>query len=519
MTTTEQFTIHEVVQMIKEDKLRLPTFQRNYVWEKTDIVKLFSTLFSDNTFGAISAIKTTMGHQIFSTRSFIDDLQDKYQLTESNYMPNYTSDDPLYLILDGQQRLQSFYLAFDGDFDEEDLYFNTENCTVAFYETRPNDNCIPIKKVYNKMSRVSYEQTAKFFRKDKNENIFKFFYHISFTKRITFLISEPSNELEKDRERFTNLFIKLNTSGKGLDKWETFRCIITGMRPETVTMFSDLTLLENKIKGNKPDRVEFDSISTLFDCLLNVTQDEYSDYVLRKATNETLPLKNKDSYNFIQELFLKRLSTFGNIIIDSFNDLISIEDKINYIVKTIDAHFAKIFPVFIKHINRLQFIMLIESFDSDFIINMFREFNSNIDNFNIQRCYIQYAFKLIKKHFTQEDDCWLFIYLHLSHIVSENVARPNSYFLGTSFFDGEKHSNNNYKLGYLSQTKGTKFFYSIRSLLICCDGRVTKLIDDNTTFFFDISDEDRKNAIEKCRKTFSEQWQIRDNEWNIIINN
>ena len=245
MTTTEQYTIHEVVQMIKEDKLRLPTFQRNYVWEKTDIVKLFSTLFSDNTFGAISAIKTTIGYPIFSTRSFVDDLQDKCKLSVSNYTPNYSTDDPLYLILDGQQRLQSFYLAFDGDFDKEELFLNTEDCTVAFYKTSPNDKCIPIKKLYNKMSRVSYEQTAKFFGKDKNENIFKFFYHIFFTKRITFLISEPCNELEKDKDRFTNLFIKVNTAGINLSEPEAFICRIKGIDPSLTPFFDKLRNIDS----------------------------------------------------------------------------------------------------------------------------------------------------------------------------------------------------------------------------------------------------------------------------------
>ena len=292
MTTTEQYTIHEVVQMIKEDKLRLPTFQRNYVWEKTDIVKLFSTLFSDNTFGAISAIKTTIGYPIFSTRSFVDDLQDKCKLSVSNYTPNYSTDDPLYLILDGQQRLQSFYLAFDGDFDKEELFFNTQDCTVSFYETIPNNNWIPIKKLYNKMSRVSYEQTAKYFGKEKNENIFKFFYHIFFTKRITFLISEPSNELEKDKDRFTNLFIKVNTSGKGLTSDEACICIITGMKPESANFFYQLKDFETIINQKSPKNLTFhSSLELVYDCLLNVTYEEYCDIVqliLEKATINNL---------------------------------------------------------------------------------------------------------------------------------------------------------------------------------------------------------------------------------------
>ena len=462
--------------MIKEDKLRLPTFQRNYVWEKTDIVKLVSTLFSDNTFGAISAIKTTMGYPIFSTRSFIDDLRDKYQLTESNFTPNYTSDDPLYLILDGQQRLQSFYLAFDGDFDKEELFFNTQDCTVSFYETSPNNNWIPIKKLYNKMIRVSYEQTAKFFGKDKNENIFKFFYHIFFTKRITFLISEPSNELRKDRERFTNLFIKVNTSGKGLDKWEIYRCIIMGMKPETGLLFNV--------------NIETESVLTII-------------YVCTFGFNRTM-IEGEQSQNS---------SNF-----DMW------ENRIKSIIETIDTNVIQILPNFIKSLLVLTKILNIGNSGNEYLISdLFSTYKIDINKFDILDSYLNYLFLNNNRFFVKEDDCRLLV---LSIVIERlKILKSIQHYWKHSFiiyFHVERISDT---LCYLNietlfnPNKREIFFMSLVDHSIFIDVSLLhskksfelmkeiKLINfKKVKLSFNLSDTDIKTILEERKKELSNLW-------------
>ena len=71
MTKPEEYTIHEVIQMIEGGEIKLPVFQRRYVWSKEQVEKLFSTVFNDNPFGAISAIKTTDDYPIFASRTFL----------------------------------------------------------------------------------------------------------------------------------------------------------------------------------------------------------------------------------------------------------------------------------------------------------------------------------------------------------------------------------------------------------------------------------------------------------------
>ncbi|MBQ3690824.1 MAG: DUF262 domain-containing protein [Bacteroidales bacterium] len=569
MTTTEQYTIHDIVQMIKEDKLRLPTFQRNYVWEKTDIVKLFSTLFSDNTFGAISVIKTTTSYPIFSTRSFIDDLRDKYQLSEANYTPNYSPDDPLYLILDGQQRLQSFYLAFEGTFDNDELFFNTEDCTVGFYENCPNDNWIPIKKLYNKMSRSSYEQTAKFFGKEGNKSIFKFFYHIFFTKSITFLISEPINELEKDRERFTNLFIKVNASGKGLDKWEAYKCIIMGMRPETVEMFRKLDTIRelisknmSKTKYNKLDYNLYSLLNIIYFCVLNETYDEYENrynnsfYItFLRAINVEF---NQTLGNQIRHILLNNkccsASQLKDEIEKAITDKVSIEsvrsamedyesfkerwrhfdftddfdNRVDYIIKKLNAKTMELLPIFIQSFTKLRIMIGIRFDYSDLIINTFRSLTKDVDNFNIQLCYINYLFNKLLTYFVSDNDCNIFLFAFLKEKVIVDLSYRTYGWDDTFYATKEKdclfklniESFFSLKSSFKFNERNKLYVFTERWLddgLHLCLDRHNNINNNrfneelkNFKFYFDLNENHKQRLLSNLQSEFLELWNTKE---------
>nr|MCR5454121.1 DUF262 domain-containing protein [Bacteroidales bacterium] len=132
MTTTEQYTIHEVIQMIEGGEIKIPIFQRRYVWTNRQVSELFSTVLNDNPFGAISAIKTTDDNPIFASRTFFEDLKDRYELSEFNDGQHHDKNNPLYLILDGQQRLQSFYLGLTSKFDNKELCFNKRTGHIEY---------------------------------------------------------------------------------------------------------------------------------------------------------------------------------------------------------------------------------------------------------------------------------------------------------------------------------------------------------------------------------------------------
>ena len=65
----------------------------------------------------------------------------------------------------------------------------------------------------------------------------------------------------------------------------------------------------------------------------------------------------------------------------------------------------------------------------------------------------------------------------------------------------------------------THFYYNINCLQVLFDGKKEEHIVDKTIFIYDIIDDERNVIIEKCKKKFEDSWQIREKEWNNLINN
>lgn len=128
MQEYEKKTISEVIEKVN-DVYFLPDIQRNFVWKPDAIYKLFDSLMRQypiNTFlfwelNGNTIIKDKIKKIEFVRKS----NQNMYQINDT-INPEKT----YYLVLDGQQRLTTFYLVLKGDYylkDETvpcDLYFN-----------------------------------------------------------------------------------------------------------------------------------------------------------------------------------------------------------------------------------------------------------------------------------------------------------------------------------------------------------------------------------------------------------
>jgi len=114
--------IYDVVGDIKRGNYRLPSIQRSFVWKQDRICKLFDSLMNDYPIGSFLVWKPPENMKIRS-RKFIDDYYTGAPLI-SKEEPDQTSS---YLVLDGQQRLQSLYIGFFGSYDNKDLYFKVDS--------------------------------------------------------------------------------------------------------------------------------------------------------------------------------------------------------------------------------------------------------------------------------------------------------------------------------------------------------------------------------------------------------
>lgn len=114
--------IIDVVNDIKNDQYRLPSIQRSFVWEEERTCKLMDSLMNDYPIGSFLVWKPNTDFAI-RTRKFIQDYNTGVRLTSDDEILN----SPPYLVLDGQQRLQSLYLAFFGKYNNKFLYFKTDS--------------------------------------------------------------------------------------------------------------------------------------------------------------------------------------------------------------------------------------------------------------------------------------------------------------------------------------------------------------------------------------------------------
>jgi len=96
----------------------LPNIQRPFVWKKEQIESLFDSIMREYPIGTLLIWKTK---QPIRMRKFIDNYTSNIKLTDF-YVPE--NDKQKMLVLDGQQRLQSFFSGLKGSYEGEELYFN-----------------------------------------------------------------------------------------------------------------------------------------------------------------------------------------------------------------------------------------------------------------------------------------------------------------------------------------------------------------------------------------------------------
>lgn len=119
MATWKSYKIADAVNEIDEDKFVLPVIQRRLVWEEEKMELLFDTLLKGDSFGGIMVIEEEKGDRpLFSYRPFTKDGNN------INSRPVDTLPQTQSFVIDGQQRLQTFYIGLKGSINGKVLYFD-----------------------------------------------------------------------------------------------------------------------------------------------------------------------------------------------------------------------------------------------------------------------------------------------------------------------------------------------------------------------------------------------------------
>ena len=107
--------IVDVIQDIHKGKYRLPAIQREFVWNPSQIEKLFDSLMRDypiNSFLFWKVEKEKVNDYEFY--EFLRNYHERYSV--HNPKADVTGEDEITAVLDGQQRLTSLYIAFKGSY-------------------------------------------------------------------------------------------------------------------------------------------------------------------------------------------------------------------------------------------------------------------------------------------------------------------------------------------------------------------------------------------------------------------
>lgn len=112
-------TLYGLLSQIENDEIVLPAMQRPFVWKENRIYRLIDSLLRGFPIGATMLWRTqTIQRYRKISRDIDSGVSQIYTYETSEPGSNR------YLILDGQQRLTSLYVAFKGSYDHKKLYID-----------------------------------------------------------------------------------------------------------------------------------------------------------------------------------------------------------------------------------------------------------------------------------------------------------------------------------------------------------------------------------------------------------
>lgn len=136
-----QWKLNRVFSELESGNMRIPRFQRAYVWERSKIVKLLNSIYNQYPIGSFFLWDTDT-----QMESFCRDI------TEFGF-PNKPEANKFTFILDGQQRITSLYVTLKGKqlngIDYKSICFNLDKRVFKIPTLKTEPNNIPVWKIYD----------------------------------------------------------------------------------------------------------------------------------------------------------------------------------------------------------------------------------------------------------------------------------------------------------------------------------------------------------------------------------
>lgn len=314
MATWKTYRISDAIKEIDEEKFVLPVIQRRLVWEEDKMELLFDTLLKGDSFGGIMVIEEEKDTKpLFSFRSFTKDGS-PIKSGEVN-----TLSKSQYFVIDGQQRLQSFYIGLNGTINGKQLYFDLfSNHEVEFeFKFTKDYNLLPkkskdstnrktdshcwyhVKKLLEELKKTNNDRSvAKKIIKDLQivseadrelieMNVAAFYRNVisGETLGLSLVTVDKSLADVANRQKIVELFRRLNDGGTRLSGFDLVASVLKGFDWKMEEFIED-TLTQFKDIGVDQDN---------FIKLIFLLQDNSSKEVAEiSATDSTFAVDKKD---------------------------------------------------------------------------------------------------------------------------------------------------------------------------------------------------------------------------------
>ena len=313
--------LKDVISGIKDEEFVLPVIQRRLKWDEDNIELLFNSLLKGYSFGAIIVLEEEKDSSpLFAFRKFCLDFSKKDDVLMSEDIKQLSRTQ--FFVIDGQQRLQSFYIGLCGSYNDKILYFDLfskfEDDEYEFKFAAPEKQKVlptqknfwyPTKDLYDSLSKANDADAVadKIIeackvpdnkRRNIERNIRKFYASI-FTddsigiSRVT--LNKERNTTE-NRQRMVELFQRLNTEGMRLNALDLVASKLKGF-DYRMEDFLDTVVEENKeIRFGQDEIVKLlmtlrDTPSLSITNLDAPTSVEWANFALNNSKKIKLTLK------------------------------------------------------------------------------------------------------------------------------------------------------------------------------------------------------------------------------------
>jgi len=228
---SEPITIKKLINRISSGDIRIPAFQRDFIWEPEQVAFLLDSIYKGFPIGTVILWKT-----------------DNRLNTEKNLgffkLPAPQKDYPVNYVLDGQQRLTSLFSVFQTDLEPSsdewiDVYFDMvaeeaiqESLFIALDESEVDSSRhFPVKTFFDTVEyrkATSALDDSEIIKIDTVQDRFK-----------SYLVPNETFEAE-DRNQVAIVFERINRAGTELDVFELLAAWSWSEQFDLVEKFNDL---------------------------------------------------------------------------------------------------------------------------------------------------------------------------------------------------------------------------------------------------------------------------------------